>query len=111
MIKKISSLDFGDNGTKSYLILAPYNISNAMKIISLHFSLFFRPWAKKVVLAHDSYTCRTFYKTTPFPTKRKNGIGNFVGSVIALGDTIPFSSKYECPWKCRPYQHKNWTFC
>jgi hypothetical protein len=69
------------------------------------------PWARKIVMAHDSFTCRSFWRTQPFPTQRKKGIGNFVGAVLAVNDEIPFTSKFQCPYKRRPSQHKNWTYC
>ena len=28
------------------------------------------PWAKKVALSHDAYTCHKFSNTSPFPTQR-----------------------------------------
>ena len=66
------------------------------------------PWAKKVAMCHDSYTCKKFSKTFPFPTRRKEGvIGNYVGSVVLLNATIDS----DCPEKCRPSNHKDWTKC
>ena len=62
-------------------------------------------------MSHDSYRCQMFSRTAPFPTKREPGVGNYVGSVIALNDTIPMRSGFECPTKCRPKQHRDWNFC
>ena len=39
------------------------------------------PWAKKMAFIHDSYTCKKFSYTHPFPTKRKLGVGNYVGEL------------------------------
>merc|ERR1719402_1454359 len=56
-------------------------------------------WAKKTAMAHDSYTCKKFSRTFPFPTRRKEGVvGNYAGSVIAINATVDD----ECPEKCRP---------
>ena len=65
------------------------------------------PWGKKIALSHDSYTCHKFSKTSPFPTKRKEGVGNYVGSVVALNASIGS----ECPEKCRPKNHPDWKLC
>ena len=37
------------------------------------------PWAKRNTFAHDSYTCKRFSYTHPFPTRRLEGVGNYVG--------------------------------
>jgi len=65
------------------------------------------PWAKKMALIHDSYTCKKFSYTSPFPTKRELGVGNYVGSVLALNASIDA----PCPEKCRPKEHKDWIYC
>jgi hypothetical protein len=69
------------------------------------------PWAKKVALSHDSYCCRKFSNTSPFPTKRLPGVGNFIGSVISLNQSVGFDSSNYCPEKCRPKNHKDWVYC
>ncbi|CAB4060741.1 unnamed protein product [Lepeophtheirus salmonis] len=69
------------------------------------------PWAKWRALSHDSYLCKKYPRTSPFPTKRVEGIGNYVGSVVSLNATIGFTSASECPFKCRPRDHKDWIFC
>lgn len=65
------------------------------------------PWAKKMAYAHDSYTCKKFSYTHPFPTQRLPGVGNYVGSIVSLNASV----KDTCPEKCRPQEHKDWTFC
>jgi len=65
------------------------------------------PWARKMALIHDSYTCKKFSYTHPFPTKRTKGVGNYVGSVLSLNASIDA----ECPEKCRPKEHKDWLYC
>ena len=69
------------------------------------------PWGKKVALSHDAYTCRKFSNTSPFPTKRLAGVGNFIGSVISLNSSIGMDDNGICPEKCRPKDHKDWTHC
>jgi len=69
------------------------------------------PWGKKVALSHDSYCCRKFSNTSPFPTKRLSGVGNFIGSVISLNQSVGFDSSNYCPEKCRPKNHKDWVYC
>ncbi len=49
---------------------------------------FVYPWAKKKALAHDSYHCKKFPNTSPFPVQRQEGIGNYVGSVVTLNATL-----------------------
>eukprot|EP00096_Caligus_rogercresseyi_P007457 TRINITY_DN25318_c0_g1_i1.p1 TRINITY_DN25318_c0_g1~~TRINITY_DN25318_c0_g1_i1.p1 ORF type:complete len:364 (-),score=14.41 TRINITY_DN25318_c0_g1_i1:7-1098(-) len=69
------------------------------------------PWAKWKALCHDSYLCKKYSRTSPFPSRRVEGIGNFVGSVVSLNGTLRFSKDSECPIKCRPKNHKDWIYC
>ena len=69
------------------------------------------PWGKKVALSHDSYTCHKFARTSPFPTQRYEGVGNFIGSVVSLNSSIGFDEGGICPEKCRPKDHKDWIYC
>ena len=64
-------------------------------------------WAKKDAISHDSYHCKKFSNTKPFPTQREASPNNFVGSVI----TDNYALGIECPQKCRPTNHKDWTYC
>ena len=63
------------------------------------------------ILLTDAYCCRKFSGTSPFPTKRLSGIGNFIGSVISLNQSVGFDSSNYCPEKCRPKNHKDWVYC
>ena len=38
-------------------------------------------------------------------------IGNFVGSIIQMENTISFIEENECPKMCRPPEHQDWRFC
>ncbi|XP_047741085.1 uncharacterized protein LOC125179375 [Hyalella azteca] len=60
-------------------------------------------------VTHDSYQCKKFPSTVPFPTKRVNG--QFVGN-------RRYRSKYKnevvrgpCPKECRPPNHQDWKYC
>ena len=65
------------------------------------------PWGKWSALSHDSYTCKRFPRTSPFPTQRENVENNFVASVAEVKDVM----KQECPEACRPKNHKDWKLC
>ncbi len=66
------------------------------------------PLIKTRSIVHDSYTCSSYKYSEAFPTQR---IGScFIG---ASGDQLHCEKKqfYECPLRCRPAEHKNWTYC
>ena len=64
---------------------------------------------KNKVLSHDSYTCGEHDGATSFPTQREDEIGNFIGSVIDLGNRIDFKRENECPSWCR--RRPEWKYC
>ncbi len=68
-------------------------------------------WSRKgKMMSHDSYTCSKFSWSRPFPTRRRDEVGNFVGApVVTLQNRIPFDKEYECPKACR--FKPNWTYC
>ena len=39
------------------------------------------PWGKWSSLSHDSFSCKQFPRTSPFPTRRKDGENNFIAAV------------------------------
>lgn len=58
-------------------------------------------------IIHDSYTCRNFWSSEPFPTQR---IGNcFIGETGQCNLTA--SSFFECPTACRLANHMDWKYC
>eukprot|EP00093_Oithona_nana_P008175 08175.XXX_242010_242525_1 [CDS] Oithona nana genome sequencing. len=65
------------------------------------------PWAKKDAMQHDSYLCRRYSGTRPFPVRRRNETNNFVAAVVAQKQYI----WKTCPEKCRPAEHKDWEQC
>ena len=65
------------------------------------------PWAKLDSMQHDSYFCKKYSGTKPFPTKRKNETNNFVAAVVGQKQYI----WKKCPEKCRPKEHLDWEYC
>ncbi|CAF0866460.1 unnamed protein product [Brachionus calyciflorus] len=56
---------------------------------------------------HDSYLCKKYPNSKPFPTERKGDC--FVGRVGWCNETnINF---FECPNECRPPNHQDWKSC
>ena len=76
------------------------------ELLFIHLRLFF-PWAKNDSVSHDSYNCKSFNFTQPWPTKRKMKPANFVGAIFLNG---PILDKI-CPEECRPKDHKDWKYC
>jgi hypothetical protein len=65
------------------------------------------PWGKWSAVSHDSFSCQHFPRTSPFPTRRKEGENNFVAAVVLSRDVL----REECPATCRPRDHQDWTHC
>nr|CAH0110641.1 unnamed protein product [Daphnia galeata] len=59
-----------------------------------------------ISMAHDSYCCRHFPSSQPFPTQRKDGL--FVG-----GRDLPEEElQFPCPKRCRPKNRtSDWNYC
>eukprot|EP00096_Caligus_rogercresseyi_P009479 TRINITY_DN3231_c0_g2_i3.p1 TRINITY_DN3231_c0_g2~~TRINITY_DN3231_c0_g2_i3.p1 ORF type:complete len:216 (-),score=6.39 TRINITY_DN3231_c0_g2_i3:110-757(-) len=70
-----------------------------------------KPLVPRLGLTHDSYHCRKYPGGSAFPSNRPFGPLNFVGAVADINNTLEFSAKNECPFKCRPKEHKDWAFC
>ena len=65
------------------------------------------PILKKQSVIHDSYLCKNYKDSEPFPTQR---IGNcFVGRVGNCNSTA--TDFYQCPRECRPENHQEWLNC
>lgn len=58
-------------------------------------------------VVHDSYTCRQYANSQPFPTQRI--IMDHVGSVKRHNNLTKTIS--VCPKECRPPDHQDWTYC
>ena len=67
------------------------------------------PFIKSKSIIHDSYLCKNYENSQPFPTERVGGcyvaIQQWDG-ICAQKNRLPI-----CPEICRPAEHKNWTFC
>ena len=74
------------------------------------------PWAKRVMMSHDSYHCTKYPNSVPFPTRRENDREdkrlNFVGAVV-MGKNAKYRDRIQklpaCPKKCR--RNPAWTYC
>ncbi|CAG0920569.1 unnamed protein product [Notodromas monacha] len=62
--------------------------------------------AKSFCKIHDSYFCKTFGDSDPWPSQRNLTVrNNFVGANGHGPMKIP------CPVECRPKDHQDWEFC
>ena len=57
---------------------------------------------------HDSYHCRRFADSEPFPTKRK--LNQYVGG-IKSSSSVQTETVEVCPIECRPPENLDWTYC
>jgi len=64
------------------------------------------PLIKRNSLIHDSYFCRLFKDSQPFPTRRKGNC--FVGNHLCNENIIIFP---DCPLQCRLVKHLDWKQC
>ncbi|CAF0908804.1 unnamed protein product [Adineta steineri] len=65
-------------------------------------------------LMFDSYFCRQYRGSRPFPTERPRGncyLGCIRPCCINATDTDPIGSPEICPPACRPKDHQNWLYC
>lgn len=66
--------------------------------------------AKNDAIIHDSYLCRIFENTVPWPTQRENQ-SHYVGKSSGWKVHEDLQKVPECPFKCRPRDHIDWTYC
>ena len=85
------------------------SLNSIFSYILCTFRYVFNTLGKAKSMTHDSYFCHIYPGSIGFPTKRKEGIGNFVGAVLDRNDKIPFEKKSECPLRCR--RKREWKFC
>jgi hypothetical protein len=72
---------------------------------------FIWPIAYKNATVHDSYNCKSFGWSLPFPIKR-NDKNCYVGQNKCCNLINQKSSQtFQCPSECRPSHRKNWLFC
>ena len=74
------------------------------------------PLIKHEAIVHDSYLCKNYEHSSPFPTRRVGAC--FVGMVETTmkTDLCGINSNksvegYTCPVDCRPKDHLDWTQC
>ena len=65
------------------------------------------PLIKSRSIIHDSYTCKNYENSKPFPTKRVADC--FIGDSDMAG--CGNKTFHECPVACRPDNHQDWIFC
>ena len=61
------------------------------------------PNVKNDVIQHDSYLCKSFPGSIPYPSQRLS-VNEVVGGTE--GNAVP-----ECPKECRPKDHLDWLYC
>lgn len=57
-------------------------------------------------IVHDSFLCKNYQNSEPWPTQRKGNC--FVGRVGKFNESGLY---FKCPFECRPEQSKNWESC
>ncbi|XP_064097040.1 uncharacterized protein LOC135208606 isoform X2 [Macrobrachium nipponense] len=67
------------------------------------------PLARGNATVHDSYNCRRFPGSQPFPSQRVNF--TFVGQRTYRKWYRKERTFLQCPWRCRPRQHPDWVYC
>ena len=60
-------------------------------------------------LIHDSYCCKLYRDSEPFPTQRKGRC--FIGGSGNQFNCENNSTFTPCPLECRPKDHTNWIYC
>lgn len=65
---------------------------------------------KENVTAHDSFHCGKL-GGKPFPTQRPSYYCHVGGYGCCGPEYLNASFPFECPYACRPKDHKEWVFC
>lgn len=63
---------------------------------------------KKLSIIHDSYLCKVYKDSKPYPTKRK---GNCFVAMMQLTNCYEGKMFPPCPIECRPKNHQDWDRC
>lgn len=72
---------------------------------------FYRRFVEVNMTAHDSFHCARFPQSRPFPKQRPVYYCH-VGGYGCCGPLfLNASFPHECPYECRPTEHKEWVFC
>ena len=72
-------------------------------------SKYFYPLIKSKSIIHDSFLCKIFDNSLPWPMKRLSDC--FVGSPSYCNESLANKFYEECPFDCRPKNHKDWLYC
>lgn len=71
------------------------------------------PFIKDRSIIHDSYKCEVYKDGEPFPTERAGfcyvAIHHFYEEACMTNKSNMHDK--ECPFACRPAEHKNWKYC
>lgn len=70
----------------------------------------FKPIVEKNVTIHDSFHCARL-GGRPFPTQRPEFYCHVGGYGCCGVQFMNSSFPHECPYECRPQNHKEWVFC
>ena len=62
-------------------------------------------YIRNISMIHDSYLCKVYQDSKPYPTKRKGNY--FIGSVAIMNYKI----LPPCPIECRPKSNQDWDRC
>ena len=63
------------------------------------------PELKNDVIQHDSYLCKRYAGSIPFPSQR-----SAVNEIIGLTNRSGIEARV-CPTECRPRDHQDWLYC
>ncbi|XP_063859210.1 uncharacterized protein LOC135100281 [Scylla paramamosain] len=68
-------------------------------------------WPKMTgsLVAHDSYNCKSFKGSSPWPSQRSEG--DFVGKPRYRKKHENMTLHTPCPVACRPPTHQDWIYC
>ena len=65
---------------------------------------------KNISVIHDSFMCKNFHDSEPWPTKRKGGC--YVGGRHKSNCETEFEEGFrQCPVECRQKKHGDWIYC
>ena len=79
-------------------------------LIEVYTMLIFYILFREDSVIHDSFTCQipSNADVRAWPTQRAENEPNYVGT---SGDQITLAKDGQCPEKCRPQYHEDWTLC
>lgn len=67
------------------------------------------PMIKAHSIIHDSFCCKIYKDSKPFPNQR---IGDcFIAMIVGINHDCRNRTFHKCPLECRPSDHQDWTTC